>query len=86
MRFVGHESRLRKLEAAANPRGSKITLSNPFPDGEIKPAVLVGRCGGCDVFGASTAHSILDKALPDGFERGPDGGIRAVKSSEPKSA
>jgi hypothetical protein len=79
--FVGHEARLRKLEAAANPPGTKIRISNPFPDGKPEPATVVGRCGGCDVYGSQSSQSILDRDLPDGYQRMPDGTIKASKSS-----
>jgi hypothetical protein len=67
--FVGHEARLRKLEALANPPGSRIKISNPFPEGEPKPAVVVGKCGQVDVWGSSESRTVFDGPLPAGFEQ-----------------
>jgi hypothetical protein len=81
---AGLRRRLELLRAAIEPKGSYVRITEPIPEGETPAPVVIGRIGGCDVYGSESSRSILDAALPAGFERQPDGHVAAVKSSETK--
>jgi hypothetical protein len=78
----------RRLDAmleAIEPRGTRIRVENPLPgDAADMMPVVIGTCGGCEVWGSESSRSILDAALPSGFERQPDGTIVPVKSGDSK--
>jgi hypothetical protein len=84
---AGLRRRLELLRVAVEPKGTYIRLNDPFPVGPHKPAVVVGKCGGCDVYGSSESRSILDRDLPDGYQRSPDGTVSATgKANGPNPA
>jgi hypothetical protein len=77
---AGLRRRLELLRAAVEPKGTYIRISDPFPEGEASAPVVVGQINGCTVWGSSSSRSILDRELPDGFTRSPDGVVIASGS------